>query len=407
MDRGNYEGTYAQAEVTGEGPFDYREMGARKDSALSGIDKNACYPNVSDINLGVMPGEPLVYRKGIKTETRSGGQRLHVFSSFNGAWFGRYKTPENYRRKLGYAGCSKTQINYGDAPGGARQSQTGLAWIKTGETAFNQNTGNEVIVAGDLVYLDLPSFSRVDWPLSGTGSKFVSPNNPSGGTPNGKFLMVTRPFKPTDFRGPLETYSAMLNFNKTADAIGGIKNVSFADFKKQLPEFPHTELSCAQQGASALLFAIFGIYLNVHRTLKNSAAADAIQQDTSEVVKQLEDLGLFTQNRNPVLQECVNACLLENAFSQGDRTKVLTDLEGMAPDKSTSAIASLMKNGSAATGPEMAKLMCHDALQDLLGANAEMAHEQNRWILGRAEKNSAPGQKLVVNVGAFTRPSSY
>lgn len=396
MDRGNYEGTYAQAEVTGEGPFDYREMGARKDAALSGVDKNLCYPNISDINLGVMPGEPLVYRKGIKSETRGGAQRLHVFSSFNGSWFGRFETSELHRRTLGYAGCSKTQINYGEAQGGSYQTQTGLSWIKTGESAFNQNTGNEVIVAGDLVMLDMPPRNRIEWPLSGTGSKFVSPNNPSGGTPNGKFLMVTRPFNPMDFRGPLETYSALFNQSKTSSAVGGVRDISFAEFYKRTPNYPHTDLSCAQKGACSLLYGIFGIFMTVTEVLKPK---------NNEIPEIMESL--FKDVKDPVVWECVNACLQENAFTSTAATNAKAVLNGISTKSIQSIESTLQSNARGLTTKDLTKLMCHDAIQNLFGANAEMAYEQNRWILGRAEKNSGPGQKLVVNVGAFSRPSSY
>lgn len=406
MNSGNYEGTYSQSEVTGEGAFDYREMAARKDAALTGIDKNQCYPNVTDINLGVSPGEPLVYRLGVKGETRSGAQRLAVFSSFNGRWFGRYKTKELNRRTLAYAGCSKTQINYGQAQGGSSQTQTGLSWIKTGESAFNQNSGNECIIAGDLVYLDMPSTSPKDWPLSGSGSTFVSPNNPSGGMPVGKYIMVTRPYNPLDFHSPLETYAALMATTKASD-VPGVSDLSFDEFYQKTPGLPFEKtLSCAQQGSASLLFAIIGIWANVQRTLL------AENVDTTDVMEVLvAEFKIFDAAREPLARKCIDACLLQNTYGNKNRKDAIDALEQI---ENGNAVLAANANpvqreafAKARKNEKRMKMLCQDALQNLLGANAEMAYETNRWIIGRATKNSAPGQKLVVNVGAFTRPSSY
>jgi hypothetical protein len=145
------------------------------------------------------------------------------------------------------------------------------------------------------------------------------------------------------------------------------------------------------------VFGIFGIYFTV----------DAVLKSVTTNEKDLALGTLFSEGRSQLLLDCVNACLQENAFTSTAVTKAKGVLNNYSPKTIQSIESNLQSNPMNVNNGEMTKLMCHDAIQNLFGANAEMAYEQNRWILGRAEKNSGPGQKLVVNVGAFNRPSSY
>jgi hypothetical protein len=52
------------------------------------------------------------------------------------------------------------------------------------------------------------------------------------------------------------------------------------------------------------------------------------------------------------------------------------------------------------------KAIISSILPDLFGAFGELAYERNRWVIGRCEETSKPGDPLVVNLGAFAHPCS-
>jgi hypothetical protein len=175
-----YSGIMVQSEVTDDGPFDLKEMQGRQAAAQRGLDKNQTYPNVSPMNLGVIPGEMLVTRKVQRTHRRSGGQKLSVFSSLNGYWWGCYKTKAGNLRHLQFCGIAKNlyQMPGADLTGTARgtdyQTDSGISWLSSGATTANRNTGPHVILAGDLVFLDMPDTVPI---VNQLGNAFPTPNN--------------------------------------------------------------------------------------------------------------------------------------------------------------------------------------------------------------------------------------
>lgn len=78
---------------------------------------NDSYPNADDQNLGCVPGDILVYRRGLRNTTRSGAHTVAVFSSLNGEWYGRYASKDGWKRDHAIAGVCKTLYNL---PGAAR-----------------------------------------------------------------------------------------------------------------------------------------------------------------------------------------------------------------------------------------------------------------------------------------------
>lgn len=175
-----YSGIMVQSEVTDDGPFDLKEMQGRQAAALRGLDKQGTYPNVVPMNLGVIPGEILLTRKTVRSHRRSGGQKIAVFSSFNGYWHGRYKTKAGNMRTLQFAGISKNlyQMPGAEVTGSARgtdyQTDSGISWLSSGAMTANRNTGPHVILAGDLVFLDMPDFAPI---VNQLGNAYPTPNN--------------------------------------------------------------------------------------------------------------------------------------------------------------------------------------------------------------------------------------
>ncbi len=356
-------GTYAQAEITGDGPFDEKEMRARKDVALRMVDKNNCYPNTSDDNLGTMPGDFLIARMPSRNEPATGGQKLAVFSSFNGFWWGRYTPSKNevvrkeaVKRHLLPVGICKTQKNYGSASSagstGGNKTDNYLAWISSGKAQLLRNTGPECIMAGDLVCLDLPPMT----PQRSLNSNVITPYGASGhGMPNGKYVMITKRFCPFDFTDQI-TYMSLLWSTDSNDlqnpgiadlmTMGNYANMRNVSKKMKDPK-TKKDYTSSQIAAFMLFFSSFKISgLNRDDTFK---------------------IRLFGNN----------------AASQADRNNF---------------------NGPGLS--EDAKKELNDILPDIFGAFGELAYERNRWVIGRCEETSKPGDPLVVNLGAFAHPCS-
>ena len=200
-----YSAIMVQSEVTDDGPFDLKEMQGRQASALRGLDKNTTYPNVTPMNLGIIAGEIVLTRKVQRSHRRSGGQKLAVFSSFNGYWWGRYKTKAGNMRNLQFAGIAKNMYQMpgaemtGTARGADYQTDSGVSWLSSGAMSANRNTGPQVILAGDLVYLDMPDFTPI---VNQLGNAFPTPNNAGkkkqrrggrgGGAPPGGFVFFKK-----------------------------------------------------------------------------------------------------------------------------------------------------------------------------------------------------------------------
>jgi hypothetical protein len=179
-----YSGIMIQSEVTDDGPFDLKEMQGRQAAALRGLDKTSTYPNVSPMNLGVIPGEMVVTRKATRTTRRSGGQKMAVFSSFNGYWWGRYKNKAGNMRVLQFCGIAKNMYQMagaeltGTARGNDYQTDSGIAWLSSGAMSANHNNGPHIIFAGDLVYLDMPDTAPI---VNQLGNAIPTPNNAGKG----------------------------------------------------------------------------------------------------------------------------------------------------------------------------------------------------------------------------------
>lgn len=400
MDKGNYMPYSTQAEVTDDGPFDKREMDERKEAALRGLDKSKTYPGAVDMNLGVLPSELLVYRKGPRNQSRSGNARVAVFSSFNGKNMSRWKTKDQAKRAHGVAGISHTlyQLDGADvsatAYGKGYQTDSGIVWSHSGKDQMGRNTGSETIFAGDLVYIDFPPF-----PGNLTGAYN---QNPSYGMPKAKLVLETKPFRAGEFHSQLETYSYLFKVSKSG---GGIVDMDISDLYKHQPGRPYEKTaSDCQLAAGSLWFGLFGIWARIQEAIIDLRANGAVLPTDSHanIIATLNALGVFknTINDRASAKTCVDAVLLDHTYGSADRTaaKQIFAQSHVAlptnPAKTTDLVT------------EKCAIMCHDALKMIFMAQGEAAAEQNRWILGRALKTSEPGKDLVVDCGSYSRPCS-
>lgn len=399
MDKGNYMPYSTQAEVTDDGPFDKREMDERKEAALRGLDKSKTYPGAVDMNLGVLPSELLVYRKGPRNQSRSGNARVAVFSSFNGKNMSRWKTKDQAKRAHGVAGISHTlyQLDGADvsatAYGKGYQTDSGIVWSHSGKDQMGRNTGSETIFAGDLVYIDFPPF-----PGNLTGAYN---QNPSYGMPKAKLVLETKPFRAGEFHSQLETYSYLFKVSKSG---GGIVDMDISDLYKHQPGRPYEKTaSDCQLAAGSLWFGLFGIWASIQEAIQRqgyvltNATGGAV--NTTLV---LTNLGVFsnTLTTRANAKACLDAVFLEHTYGSADRT--------LAKQTFVGSHAPLPTNPAKQVDDVNVKcaIACHDALKMIFMAQGEAAAEQNRWILGRALKTSEPGKDLVVDCGSYSRPCS-
>lgn len=386
-----YSGIMIQSEVTDDGPFDLKEMEGRQASAQRGLDKLNCYPNVNPMNLGVIPGEILVTRKAARAYRRSGGQKQAVFSSLNGYWFGRYKTKAGNMRTLAFAGIAKNmyQLPGADLAGAAGatdyQTDSGIAWLSSGAISANRNTGPHVIMAGDLVFLDMPDFHQIPQNFS-TGTHYT-PNNAVPGAPNGKIVFCTKPVSALTFGNLLEDACRLFSDTKNG---GGIVDIRFYELYEKQPNRPNEKLlDDRQQAAAALWFGLWGIY----EALRDAGAVAVPQYETPgagprgpaiDAMKRVFCNHLVSRSDREAKKQALRN-QFQNAFSQDGSLK--------APEKEFQ---------------EAAKVHLRiDALDNLMSAIGDMMHEQNRWIIGRALHTSHPGDTLDMEVGSRTRPYTH
>lgn len=382
-----------QSEVTDDGPFDKREMDDRKAMAMSGRNKNDSYPHVDPANLCVLPGEVLLTRKCHRAHKRSTGAKIAVFSSLNGYWHGRYRSQKALcKRNLQFVGISKTLYQLpgveltGSARGNDYQTDSGIAWLSSGAISANRNTGPLVIMAGDLVYLELPDTALM---YSQPGGRMpISPNNAVPGAPVTKYVPMTLPVSQMDFGTQIEYYYSMFS-RSSSDPNGGCVDVPFQDLYKRSPSRPNEKaLEDGPQAAAALWFAIWGI---------KTALDDAVPA--------LPDFRTPSATARKDAIKALERLFINHGLSATKRMQTLRNLQA------TNAGA-FVDNSLRLKSPEeqndATKLHIQfDALSNLFSAIADALAEQNRWIIGRALHTSHPGDTLDLDIGSFTTPYTF
>lgn len=420
MNNAGYSRLDSQNEITGSGPFDLKHIQQRKHNAGKGLTTKS-YPNPQNVNLGVMPGEILLYRKANATmATKSGAQKLAVFSSLNGWTWAPAKTIALAKRFLGFAGISKTLYTMPgeSAMNGDYQTDTGLAWLGSGSISVERNTGPCVIPAGSLVYIDLPSLSPAmtnNRALPGS-SAHISPNNAGYGMANGKYVAVTKPFTPYESCSHLMSYSALFLTSKDSDYNPGTLDMPFEDLYMTSSRIKRN--TDAQQAAGALWFGVFGIFFGVLEELvqKNpqlilDLTANANNNNTvagrqNALRTLMRSMGVMASGpvNKEVAIKCMNNVMLHDTHSEMSRRLA----QNAFKDRNISAFvnnSSTMLKDSTVDDVRYAK-MRRDALTNIFVAEADAANETNRWIIGRAMHTSYPGNTLDINVGDHSRPLS-
>jgi hypothetical protein len=399
--RSGYSTVDSQAEITGSGPFDLKHIQMRKNAASRGL-REKTYPNPTNANLGVQPGEILVYRKAnAGMTTKGGGQKLAVFSSLNGYCYGHYATLELAMRDLGFAGISKTLYTMPgeSSTNGDYQTYSGIAWLESGSVSANRNTGTETIPAGSLVCLELPSPQPLmNARMLPKGTSHVSPNNPGNGMSSGKYVMVTKPFDPLDYSAQLKTYSALFYTSKDAQYNPGIMDMPFENLYKQGPRVKRN--SDAQQAAGALWYGVFGIFFGVLEELREQGI-DPSQNKTAL----MNAMGVTSVNRanKQLALNCINNVLLHSVHGNANRTLAINNFKTRNSNAFVGNSNELKDSSDSAVQYARMRL---NAIPNLFGAQGDAAYQQNRWVIGRAMHTAFPGGTLDLVVGDHNRPLS-
>lgn len=378
-----------QSEVTGQGPFDWRVIQARADFNKRNLQRNECYPGVSKENLGILRGEYLLARRHCQNTLV---KNVSVFSSLNGEWWGRHKGMGILKRHYEPIGMAKVDHHY-NTESRDYQNDNFVSWIASGSCKLNRNTGSQIIPAGSLVYLDFPStpLRNIRESKALTKQDVRSPNNPGAGMPNGKFVLVTKPFDPKDFSAQLETYALLFNRSKGGPQ-RGISDLKFVDsyLKKDT-------LTSAQSASAALFYGIFGIWAAVHDVLKSKN----LHNTPAKTV--LENIGIFSRDKSDDAKACVKNVMLQHygvGYAQIQK-KFQEDHPAAFKD------GKLMTLDEKSTIETQYAYLHMDALSNIFGAIGEAAAEENRWIAGKCLEDSAPGKGLKLNIGNWSRPSTF
>ena len=420
MDNPGYSRLDSQNEITFSGPFDNKHIQQRKHNAAKGLTQKT-YPNPVNANLGVMPGEILIYRKANSTlASKSGAQKLAVFSSFNGYSWAPAKTQQLAKRLLGFAAISKTlyTLDGESSMNGDYQTDSGLAGLESGSISIERNTGPFVIPAGSLVYLELPPMGprMTDARTFPGPSAHISPNNAGYGMANGKYVMVTKPFSAYESCNHLMSYSALFMTQKDSEYNPGILDMPFEQLHMSSNRVARN--TDAQQAAGALWFGVFGIFFGVLEQLlhnypnvlanifDNQAGVSSPDQKQEMLVQLMDRMGVMATRRDEksMAQDCINNVMLHDTHSAMQRIAVENEFK----TRNTTAFVNsntVMLKDSPTNEVRYAK-MRRCALNNIFIAEADAAAETNRWVIGRAMHTSYPGKTLDINIGDNSRPLS-
>lgn len=305
------------------------------------------------------------------------------------------------------------------ARGSDYQTDSGIAFLESGSISASRNTGSETINAGDLVILDLPP---TNLQLTGSGSMFMSPNNPNGGMPIGKYVMVTRPYHAEDQVGHLCTISALLRRSRTQQVQPGILGYSFNEIHYQhesgrpgnsILSDASLETAWTFQYAWGLWFAMFEEMLanDVIKSIVERAANAANNTDAKRhaaCVELFETLMVTrldesTATTNPSFKIFDYVMQHHNARTN-HRKKAMQDFErrnAAALDNKTKQVLRDDKD----LNHHYAQLT-RAPLQGLYAAFARSAAFNDAWIIGRAINTALPGETLDLLVACRTRPSN-
>lgn len=401
----------------------------RKQLAQRGQYQNACYPNADDINLGCVPGEMLIYHRALRNTSRSGARSVAVYSSLNGEWYGRYESPDSWKRDHAFAGVCKTLYNLPGAPstasarGSDYTTDSGIAYLESGSISASRNTGPEPIHPGDLVILDLPPTNNT---LSGTGSFFLSPNNPNGGMPLGKYVMVTRPYHVEDQVGHLCTISALLRRSHTKEVEPGILGIPFTKAYAEVKGRPgNSILSDSSLEAVTCFHSVWGIWFALFEELVNSTnpkvtdALQAVLNASDETAKHEALVKLFTLLKvTDSDSEAVSNNHAINAFdyvlmqhnAMPSRRKAAMDKfkarNAEVLGKNTTSMRISVDPTSEWSMKQRYAFLTQSPLEKLYVSFAKSAAHTDAWIVGRALAYAGPGDTLDLLVACRTRPSN-
>lgn len=419
MDQAGYTRVDSQNEITGSGPFDLKHIQQRKSNSQRGLTAKT-YPNPLNVNLGVLPGEVLLYRKAQATMmTKSGGQKLAVFSSLNGYTYAPHRTVHLAKRSLGFAGVSKTlyTLDGESQMNGSYQTSTGIAWLESGSISIERNTGPYPIPAGCLVYLEMPPMAPQYNPSAPNGS-MISPNNAGYGMANGKWVMQTLPFSPLHTCDQLMTYNALFLTSHDAEYNPGIGDSTIDHLLAPNQSSRSRRHADAAQAAGALYYGVFGIFFGVlealvhdHEALIGQFGTDAQNSGKQQaIINLMTAMGVMAENAadKGIALNCINNVMLSDVANAVNRRTVETNF------KNRNAAAFNMNSNTlkdpSRVGDEKAAVryahMRRGAVRNIFIAEADAACETNRWIIGRAMHTSHPGKTLDINIGDHNRPLS-
>ncbi len=439
--KSGYSTEYSQGEVTIVAQFDYNGMRARKAQSGVRVDGNSLvYPNVQDINLGIEENEIAIFWNVPSNQTRSGGQKLVVFTALNGLDMSSYRNnPDLAMRKMGFAGIAKTQYRLDGTPSTSRSgpsdaTESGIAICASGVRSANRHTGQLPIPAGGLVCVHMsamPGTGPNSGRLSASGAVWVSPNNPGHGQPIGKFVMVTAPFNPSDFSYQLQTVHALFRVPKNASPTPGVLDMNI----EELYRFDAPGVSASrtntdpQEESGRTWYSLFGIFfamleqlsLEIRRVDANNApvhpaainAVDVLEAAVGEaavhtaMVKLMTTIGVNPGGNRSVAENMMNAVMLNNCVPQSKLRVVVDSFKvrnpAAFPDGETFAA---FENISGMSDEKRYAGMCWDAVGNLFAAYASAAYEKSRWVIGRARNSALSGDTLDLNLCNNGRPLS-
>jgi hypothetical protein len=398
--QGGYSAITTQSEVTKiEGVVDHAQLKRMLKNSTNPDRVRNVYRGASPNTLSIKPRQLLFAcknkRKGYASQSGSGER---VFGSLNG--FDMTEYGNNYdaaQRDLYFAGVSKTDKAMPGSAYSDTSDASGIAYLISGSISVDRNTGPRRISAGDSVMLIMPP------------KDVANPHTNRAGCDPNHITMQTVPYDPCNHGIRLMGAHACYQRSRREPVAPGIADIPFHSvFAPQSHDIDNAKLTDQQWMALAMRTADDAKAAAYIETLLRAgllqlgpgrarSAADAAADATTL----FKDLGAFAEQATPVLQECRSAVYLNHIANSADRMAHTMEFKQVHADGFRTADGYSypidLEEGSS-DAAKYARLRWDGpalGVGGVLGAK----YSAERWIIGRALADSAPGDTLDMDIG--------
>lgn len=398
LQQGGYSAITTQAEVTKiEGVVDHAQLKRQLRNATNPAKIQSVYRGASPNTLSIKPRQMLFALRRTRKGYTGSGER--VFGALNGYDMSEYvssagaKNYDGMRRCMYFAGVSKSDKPMQGASYAETSDPTGIAYLISGSISMDRNTGPKRIAAGDTILLVPPSIDS------------ANPHTNRAGCDPSHITMQTVPYDPADQGITLMGIHASYGRGRDEPVAPGIDGIPFqAIFYKNTGHVDTSDLSDQQWMSLAKRTADDAVAAAYIETLIAAGKLAVVNgqpktaaQAKAAAVGLFDDLGALGSEATPELAACRDAAFLNHCANVNDRITLVSKFKETFAEAFDYDMPKELENDSA-PAIKYARLRW-DGPQLGIGAILAAKYANERWCIGRALTDSAPGDTLDADIG--------